>query len=454
MHSELVAAGLEVGDPDEHPYQRWQAEAVGLDLLSSDASDDAPVTAVPVAAPYVRSGTTPPGGVTGPLIDLGTMPAGDLVAALGGGPGDAVPPPGLDAWLDSLPTGLDGAIALVHLDLPRPLTAEVFVALHSYLHWPGHTVDDWAAIDFRRLWLGPWPALAPLERLGLAGVVFSVEACADVVRGNGSPHTGRPQGLPAVVVDREVGIHLRAEAAEGAQAHLTLFAPTTAVTLRSLTAVLRGASDEVIIINSHTDGQNAFEENGAVALVALARHFASLPAEQRLRRTLVIAAWPGHMSGVDGLEEVSGWIDAHTDLVERAAAGVTIEHLGAQEWTESRGRYHPTGEPEVYGIWTTQGLTQQLTKGALIDADLHRHALLQPPLQITPGAPLHRCGVPHVSGIAGPTYLLVVSADGEMDKFDEDLAARQVAFYADVIRRLDAASFDDLRRGDATLGVS
>ena len=41
-----------------------------------------------------------------------------------------------------------------------------------------------------------------------------------------------------------------------------------------------------------------------------------------------------------------------------------------------------------------------------------------------------------------------------MDKFDEDLASRQIAFYADVVRRIDAAPATDLRTGDPTLGAN
>jgi len=40
-----------------------------------------------------------------------------------------------------------------------------------------------------------------------------------------------------------------------------------------------------------------------------------------------------------------------------------------------------------------------------------------------------------------------------MDKFDDDLASRQIAFYADVVQRIDAASAEDLRTGDPTLGA-
>jgi hypothetical protein len=73
---------------------------------------------------------------------------------------------------------------------------------------------------------------------------------------------------------------------------------------------------------------------------------------------------------------------------------------------------------------------------------------------ITVGGVFHEVGVPHVGGIAGHTYLLVVSENGEMDKLDADLAVRQTAFYADVIRRLAAADASALRTGDPTLGTS
>ena len=41
-----------------------------------------------------------------------------------------------------------------------------------------------------------------------------------------------------------------------------------------------------------------------------------------------------------------------------------------------------------------------------------------------------------------------------MDKFDERLAARQIDFYADVIRRLDTVTAADLRAGDPSLGAN
>src|SRR5438067_1351891 len=77
---------------------------------------------------------------------------------------------------------------------------------------------------------------------------------------------------------------------------LTLTARRRKVRTPTVTAILPGASREAILFNTHTDGQGFAEENGGVAFVQLARHFGSLPRGKRLKRTLVFAAWPGHMA--------------------------------------------------------------------------------------------------------------------------------------------------------------
>jgi hypothetical protein len=447
---EFVAAGLDLLPCDEYRYDCWRPKAFGLEILDGTAAGP-----VDVATTYVRSASTPPDGVAGPLVYAGTMPTPGLGTALSGTAPDTTGAPEIRAWADALPSELlEGSIAVVDLSLPTRLNAGLFTAVSTYLHWTGHTQEDWAHVDYTRPWIGPWPRLEILVELGAKGVVLVLDASFDALAGNYSPHVGRPEPIPALVVDRDTGRALRTQAETRPAARLTLVAPVEETRIRSVTALLPGESDELIVVNSHSDGQNGFEENGAVALVSLARHFASLPATERLRRTLVFAAWPGHMSGVDGIEDASCWIAAHPDLCERAVAAVTMEHLGAMEWVETEGSYHSTGENELYAVWTTQGPMRNLAQPALVDADLQRHALMKPPVQITQGRPFHEFGIPHVSGIAGPGYLLVVSENGEMDKFDEQLASRQIAFYADVVRRIDAASATDLRTGDPTLGAN
>jgi hypothetical protein len=216
--------------------------------------------------------------------------------------------------------------------------------------------------------------------------------------------------------------------------------------------VLPGQSSETIIFNTHTDGQGFVEENAGVAFVQLARHFASLPPRKRLKRTLVFAAWPGHM--VADLPQTQGWIDDHPDLVARAACALTVEHLGCTEWTDSLGSgYHATGLPEMFAVWTTQGEMFKQTRNTVVAHDLARTALMRPPAQFGVGAAFQSAGVPQIGAIAGPEYLLTISPGGDLNKLDERLAARQIRWLADLATRLDPIPASTLRQGDPTLGV-
>jgi hypothetical protein len=69
------------------------------------------------------------------------------------------------------------------------------------------------------------------------------------------------------------------------------------------------------------------------------------------------------------------------------------------------------------------------------------------------GAAFQSTGVPQIGAIAGPEYLLTISPSGDLDKLDERLAARQIAWLADLARRLDGVSAASLRQGDPTLGA-
>jgi hypothetical protein len=153
------------------------------------------------------------------------------------------------------------------------------------------------------------------------------------------------------------------------------------------------------------------------------------------------------------LPECAGWIRAHPDLVKRAAAAVTIEHLGATEWDDIPGRgYGPTGRNEYMNFATTAGpLTNLVTQG-LQRYDLDRHGVQKGP-GITVGSVFHQSGVPHVGCITGPNYLLGVVENGHMDKLDAELAARQTAMLAELIKQIDKIPGETLRADDQSLGA-
>jgi hypothetical protein len=456
LEREFVKAGLDLLPCDEYETERWEAGRYGLELLEGPG-----VGPARVAAYYPRSQETPAAGITGPLVYGGVAPVPSINLGAGGEGlvgGLARYPGDLARWVTGLTGtlgGTAGSILVVDLPLPVPLTTGFLVALATYLHWPGHTLGDWLGADYKRNWLVPGVLgvpLAPFKALGAKGVVFVLDSSYEALAGGYLPFAAGFEDIPALYVDRAAGAKLRGHAGARPRARLTLTATRKKVPTRAVTAVLPGTSKETIILDSHTDGEGFVEENGPVALVQLARHFASLPKGRRLKRTLVFSSWPGHM--VPDLPQLEGWIDSHPDIVERAAAALTIEHLGCSEWADTPGKgYHPTGEAEAFAIWTTQGKMFELTRDTVVKHDVPRAALLRPPVQFGVGAAFQSAGVPQIGAIAGPTYLLTITPSGDMEKLDAGLAARQIAWLADLTTRLDGVPAAELRKGDPTLGL-
>jgi hypothetical protein len=145
------------------------------------------------------------------------------------------------------------------------------------------------------------------------------------------------------------------------------------------------------------------------------------------------------------LPETAGWMKLHPDLVDRAAAALTIEHLGCTEWTDSGGSYRPTGEAEPFGIYVSEGKIAELAQATIPVHDISRSTLLRPPPQFGVGGAFESAGIPQIGAIAGPSYLVTVSDNGEMDKLDEALAARQISWVADLARRIDEIPAAELR---------
>jgi hypothetical protein len=420
---QMVAAGLQSGPCENYAYRRWEPKRWSLDIIDGKRR-----IAIPVAY-FVRSQPTGRQGVTGPLVYAGRLEPNGPV---------------------SLPSFARGSLLVFDASLPDMALSHI-VHPH-FIHLRGETRADVLDSRYHRLWTMPAFQMDALAALGAAGVAIIINASSAMIEGNFSPHASPYKAkAPALFVGQDRGEALRAAAKSGRSAHLTLDADWVEGEVPQITAILPGTSDEVMIVDTHTDGQNFIEENGCMAMLQLARHFASQPPGQRLRRTLVFAGWPGHMSG--DMPEAPGWALAHPDLMRRAAAAFTIEHLGASEWADIPGRgYAATGHNEYMNWPATAGPLNDMLIEGIKRHDLLRHAVERGP-GYTTGRVFHNSGIPHVACISGPNYLLGIAPNGHMDKLDADLAARQTAMIAELIRQADTLPMAALKGSDPSLGA-
>ncbi len=398
---------------ERYTFPRWDARRWEISIAPvAGASFNAPVTSY---FPY--SGQTPASGVTGEIAFAGTNPKFTL-------------------------DGLQGKVALIEC----PTNTREFANLYKV--WGLHPQSETFPTVTRPA-RGPVADLTPFQKAGAAAVVLAWSDISDANAADQYTPFSRPvQNIPGLYVGRETGARLRALAGSGAKATVVLEADVVADTpTDTLIAVLPGVSrDEIIILNTHTDGPNATEENGAIGIVALAKYFSRVPLHDR-RRTIVCPLTTGHFAS-PWVPSMRGIIAKYPDLIKKAVAAVTVEHLGCEEWMDDAAmRYRPTGKHE----WSV-AITPSKTMADLIVESLEgsqdRAGVVNPVNGgfLGEGSGLSRAGVPTIGYIPQPNYLLAGPADGCIEKLNADLMHSQIQMFAKLVHRIDATPASQLKK--------
>lgn len=389
-------------------------------------------TSVPVSSFYPYSGRTPSGGVIGDLIDVGA---------------------GLPS--DFLSKDVRGKVAFFNLDL-LPTKMALFYADASYVHDPDNTLSP--LTDYKRMAfsiLSPQVSvLQPDETRslyyaksgGATAAIISIDASAENAAGQYTPFSGHPgssYGVPTLFVDRATGDQIRRQIQAGAQARIELVADEYLNgSTDDIIATLPGTNpDEVVIMNTHTDGTSSSEENGALGVLAMAQYFSALPQSCR-QRTMVFVLTPGHFHGGIG-GDTDRFIEHHPEIIKKAVASLTMEHLGQTEWLDDAAGYHPSGlyEPAIF-FGSNSPTIQLIMRNAVAAEDLRRTIVSRPVAGLTyfgVGAPLNLAGVPNAAYITGPHSLYSFADNQHLSHVDPLRLANEVRTFARVASDLDAA---------------
>ncbi|MBO2451902.1 hypothetical protein J4573_32780 [Actinomadura barringtoniae] len=404
VEAQLRSCGLTVG---RHPVpiNAWEAGAWSLTVEDVGGRTHRLPSSY---RPY--SGQTSSDGVRGELIEVGA-----------GQPADYE---GKD---------VRGRVVVADYPLPRMPFGAVF-PLADYIHQP----EDLRNEDYTRLWQTV-PAQLSLDlarQHGAIAMVDIIDLPPDHTRLQYSPHQQPQSGLPALHLDRVEGRLLRDLMRAPAKATVTLTAATQRTTIDYLTAELKGNGSlpGAVMVGTHTDGQNAIEENGVPAVLALARYFAALPQASRPRDVLFVLS-PNHMTAHNHTPDLRTWLEQNPALRDRIVACLVPEHLGAQGWTENG----PTdrSEPAVLGTGNSDALTA-LVIDQVKEHDLARTAVLKPFNDGLYGEATYpyRLGIPTATLISGPAYLVQVAPNGHLDRIDPDLMHTQTVFLASLLTNM------------------
>lgn len=426
LKRELEKYNLDIYE-DSHTFDKWEAKHWSLSIQHENGEKEE----VPTPFYYPYSGETNEAGVTGELVyckrGLGMFKKAKGKIAI------------VEVSLPTLPTSLILKKRSVYpstVKLPKTLTNAVIGSVLC------------------------GPDLKEAKKYGVLGVICvwkKLSACN--ANGQGLPFTTSYQGCPSLWVNQTVGDRLIQLAKSSAKATLTLEADVEKGAIsKTLYAVLPGKNTkETIIISTHTDGPNACEENGGIALLSLARYFEKIPQEQRLR-TMIFVFATGHFQipqfGVREGQATSRWLENHPELWDgkgnnkKAVAGVTIEHLGCKEWRDNSKHvnYGQTNPIELELVYTGNKIMNQIYLNAMSGRLKARSVTLRPRngIYFGEGQPLYQVGIPTISLVPGPDYLCKESANGEIDKLDVGLMEEQVQTFLKLLIEIDKTSTEVL----------
>ncbi len=263
--------------------------------------------------------------------------------------------------------------------------------------------------------------------------------------------------IPGFWVDRMTGAKIVVAAKSGnARARLFLTGTLVDGITHNVIGVLPGTTNETFIIASHHDSpfNSAVEDaSGCAVVLGAAKHFAKT---RELRHTLITLFTAGHFYGSIGtrtfIERNKG------ELLDKVALEFHVEHIAKEAIERNDGSIETVDRPDFVGAFVPfNRRVRRAVRNAVVTEDLQRTMLLPPhgPLGEFPptdGGDFHLEGIPVVNFISPPIYLL--NEEDTLDKVATERLEPTARTVIDVLRRLDFASLDDLRRIDYPLQAS
>jgi hypothetical protein len=208
---------------------------------------------------------------------------------------------------------------------------------------------------------------------------------------------------------------------------------------------MKGRSDEVIFLTTHTDGPNEVNDNGALGVLALATYWSRMPAANR-QRTLFLSLPTGHYAGgaiadkVTGSGERAGTraiMTKRPDIVKRTVANIQLEQMGAMEWVDRNGTYEPTGRVARQRWIPTPSAAPVIRRlfMAATETEDPRYAnswLVESGSAPGEGGGLRAANIPGIGLMGSPSFFFRVDPKGVIDK----LSANVMHFESSVAAKL------------------
>jgi hypothetical protein len=168
--------------------------------------------------------------------------------------------------------------------------------------------------------------------------------------------TPRQFNVPLLMLDRVAGTKVVRDAATGKMATLILDAHEEEhANAYETVATLPGRNygtpeDQAILLATHVDGPSIIEDDGALGILALLRHYAAIPQDQRPKSIVVYLESRHFVPGTEASYPFDAVKD-HPELFRTVVGGLALEHFGGLQFAQNGDIYAPTGKAATTYIW-------------------------------------------------------------------------------------------------------
>jgi hypothetical protein len=347
---------------DHHIVEDWPDRGthtydsgVAVEKLVTDG------TPVPVVASYgMTSGSTPPQGITAPMLYY-----------------DPANPPA-DAQID-------GKILVFQTDpYPKPPYSNAFLDSFTMTDYEWRSPGKWGLLfepvptsvttSYHSRWT--WNQIGAAARIGIKGhaagmvVVYDLSPAAafgltqrSVFTPDGKAGLGaRYVNCPTLALDRVNGAKVLADARAGKTATLTLIGRFQRDMGKAIVAYLPGKNyrtpiDEQVMLATHTDAMSLVEEVGGLGMLAIMSYFNKIPQSLRPRTLIFYFDCRHFMPGGEPAWPQFDYYNIHPERLKSIVATLGMEHMGGRQTIEvgpDRNQYVYSSErPEDGGVITS-----------------------------------------------------------------------------------------------------
>ncbi len=319
--------------------------------------------------------------------------------------------------------------------------------------------------------------MAALEDKCRGLILCYSDVSEEAARYNYQPFSDKHRKIPAVWVGNTSVAYLKGMSGKANVALRCDAKVTPNARADSLLATLKGQSDEVVLLTTHTDGPNEINDNGALGLLAIATYLSKIP-EAKRRRTFVFCLPTGHYAGGALLDPVTGsgraagtrgMLAKFPEMTKRIVAQIAMEQLGGMDWQDEDYKWGPSGLPAPeYWLATPPQKTDaggldrrvadasaKLFHAAIIGQDPRyaRSGLLKekdpddtslPAIGPGEGGYLRTRGVPGIGFMGNPQYFFRCDPNGVIDKMSPEVMRNAIQIATKIAVLMDRLSVDQL----------